>query len=175
MSTYAPGLAIVGHQWARQVLDNAAGEGRVRHAYLFHGPSRVGKSTVARWLAMRINCERAEPPCGRCDACAPILHGRHPDVRSLQAAADHDDALGLPIDSEERSTRAAERALSIGQIRALQHDAALSPNGAAWKVYLIVGAEAMTLPAANALLKTLEEPPRRVVVILTVTDAYELL
>jgi DNA polymerase III subunit delta' len=173
ISTLQP--TLIGHQWALQVLDNAAREGRVRHAYLFHGPSRVGKSTAARWFAAHLNCERAEAPCGQCDTCARILRGRHPDVRSLQAAADHDDALGLPIESDERSTRAAERSLSISQIRALQHDAALSPNEAPWKVYVVVGAEAMTLPAANALLKTLEEPPDRVVVILTVSNAYDLL
>src|ERR1700732_1850659 len=103
-----PPPPFVGHPWARRVLDNAAAEGRVRHAYLFHGPSRVGKSTVARWFAMRLLCPSASAPCGVCHSCSRILNGRHPDVRSLQAAADRDDALGLPLDSDDRSTRATE-------------------------------------------------------------------
>src|SRR5689334_15877345 len=125
-----PLLPIVGHAWALRLLDNSVAEGRVRHAYLFHGPARVGKSTVARWFAMRLNCQQPNAPCGRCAACERISDGRHPDVRSLQAAADHDDALGVPIEAEERATRSAERALGINQIRALQHDASLAPNEA---------------------------------------------
>jgi DNA polymerase-3 subunit delta' len=176
MSTYNQSLALIGHHWVRQVLENAARAGRVRHAYLFRGPARVGKSTAARWFAARLNCEEAQPPCGRCSDCRRIFQGRHPDVRSLQAAADREDTLGVPIEVEATSpTRTAARALSIDQIRALQHDAALTPNEARWKVYVVGGAEAMSLPAANALLKTLEEPTSRVVVILTVSDADELL
>jgi DNA polymerase-3 subunit delta' len=167
---------FVGHRRVRQLLDHAARAHRVRHAYLFRGPTHLGKSTVARWFAARLNCEEAEPPCGRCPACRRIFEGRHPDVRSLQAAADREDTVGVPIEVEgPAATRATARALSIDQIRALQHDAALSPNEAAWKVYVVVGAEAMSLPAANALLKTLEEPASRVVVILTVSDADALL
>ncbi len=167
--------SIVGHPWARRVLDRAVADNRVRHAYLFHGPASVGKSTAARWLALRLNCTGSPAPCGRCRTCVRIAAGRHPDVRSLQAAADHGEALGIPIESDEKSTRATERALSIGQVRALQHDASLAPHEAAWKVYIVVGASALSLPAANCLLKTLEEPAERVVLVLTASDNYEML
>jgi DNA polymerase-3 subunit delta' len=166
---------IIGHAWVLRLLDSSVAEGRIRHAYLFHGPARVGKSTVARWLAMRLICEKPDAPCGQCESCRRIRDSRHLDVRSLQAAGDHDDPLGVPMEIEERATRSAERAISIGQIRALQHDAALASNEAAWKIYVVIGADALTLPAANALLKTLEEPPSRVLVILTSSDSYELL
>ena len=96
-------------------------------------------------------------------------------MRSLQVGSDRDDALGLPLEQSERIGRTVERSISIEKVRALQHDASLSPSEAAWKIYLIISAEQLTIPAANCLLKTLEEPPEHVVLVLTVPDGVDLL
>jgi DNA polymerase-3 subunit delta' len=104
-----------------------------------------------------------------------INRGVHPDVRSLQIPGDRDESLGLPLESLEKVSRAAERSIGIEQVRALQHDASLAPSEADWKVYQILGAELLTIPAANCLLKTLEEPPRNVVLILTAPTGSDLL
>lgn len=165
---------VIGHEVAIGLLDRAVAAGRVHHAYLLTGPARVGKSTVARWLASRLNCRSALAPCGSCRDCQLIRAGAHPDVRALQSAADRDPPLGLALDPPPRSSRAAERVISIDQIRALQHDAALAPHQGGWKVYLIVGAENLSLDGANCLLKTLEEPPVQVVLVLTAIDPLDL-
>src|SRR5262249_22634783 len=86
-----------------------------------------------------------------------------------------DDSLALPLEPPQRATRAAERVISIEAVRALQHDAALAPSAARWKVYLVIGAQHLSLDAANSLLKTLEEPPPSVVLVLTAGDPDELL
>ena len=168
-------LDIIGHAQVLSVLDRAVVDGRLRHAYLFLGAARVGKATVARWLAARLNCPNDPAPCGRCPSCLRIQRGVHPDIRSLQIPGDRDESLGLPLESLEKVSRVAERSIGIEQVRALQHDAALASREAAWKVYQILNAELLTMPAANCLLKTLEEPPPNVVLILTVSDGADLL
>ena len=165
---------MIGHSSVVRMLERAIAEDRVRHAYLMVGPSRVGKTQVARWLAMRLNCPDASPPCGRCRACRLMLAGTHPDVRAIQLPAERDPTLGLAVDVPQGSARSAERVIGIAQIRALQHDASLAPHEGRWKVYVITGAESLSLEAANCLLKTLEEPPERVILILTVVDQQEL-
>src|SRR5215472_6832026 len=166
---------IIGHELIREALDRAIAAGNAQHAYLIHGPAGVGKAKLARWLAQRLNCTAPAPPCGVCDSCRRILAGTHPDVRSLQLPSDRDDSLGLPLEPPQRATRAAERVISIEAVRALQHDAALAPSAARWKVYLVIGAQHLSLDAANSLLKTLEEPPPSVVLVLTAGDPDELL
>lgn len=176
MSTDGDGPStLAGHQVIQRMLDNAVEAGRVRHAYLFSGPSRVGKSTTARWLAQRLDCPNQPAPCGRCQVCRRIERAIHPDVRSLQIPGERGAPVGLPLDTPDRASRSAERVISIEQVRSLQHDASLAPSEAPWKVYVISGAESLSLPAANCLLKTLEEPPASVVLILTVVDAFDLL
>jgi DNA polymerase-3 subunit delta' len=169
---------LIGHQQIRAALDRAVAEGRVHHAYLLHGPPSVGKSTLARWLALRLNCPEPGAPCGECRTCRLILKGAHPDVRSLQPPSDRDPSLGLLLESRDesrRTSKAASRIIGVDDVRALQRDAALAPSEALWKVYLVIGAESMNLEAANCLLKTLEEPPSHVVLILTAADTYDLL
>ncbi|HVC32219.1 MAG TPA: DNA polymerase III subunit delta' C-terminal domain-containing protein [Chloroflexota bacterium] len=166
---------LIGHELVTRMLGRAVGEDRVRHAYLFSGPARVGKSTLARWLALRLNCTGPAPPCGACKTCQRILSGTHPDVRALQLAGDRDPSLGLAFDVPPRSSRSQERVISIEQVWALQHDASLAPREARWKVYLVVGAESLSREAANCLLKTLEEPSERVVLVLTAIDPADLL
>jgi DNA polymerase-3 subunit delta' len=157
------------------MLERTLAQGRVRHAYLLVGPSHIGKTAVARWFAQCLCCSGAPAPCGRCRSCLLIARGVHPDVRSIQPPGERDDTVALALDPVESGGRSAERAISIGHVRALQHDVALSASEAPWKVYLILGAETMQIAAANALLKTLEEPPPHVVLLMTAGDPGEIL
>lgn len=128
---------------------------RLAHAYLFNGPEGSGKSEAAFALAKMLNCEHpgGEPFCGKCGSCTKIASGNHPDIYLLKAA------LGetIPIDD----------------IRALIQRSGLRPFEAKCKVFLIQNADRLKKEAANALLKTLEEPNRQTLMILT-TCAPEL-
>ncbi len=124
---------------------------------------------------MRLLCQNAPAPCGTCRNCARISRGAHPSVRSIQAPGAKGEPVGLPIELPDRATRAAERVISIELVRAMQHDAALAGSDSDRKVYVVTGADSLSLPAANALLKTVEEPPAGVVIILTANDQAELL
>ncbi len=141
---------VIGHEWALDLLARALRSGRPSHAYLFTGQAQVGKTTVARAVAQALVCERQTAgdgaPCGACGACQRVAENRYPDVQFVAAA---------------------KNALQIDQIRALQADAAISPLEGRYKVFVVSEIERATLPAANALLKTLEEPPPQVVLLLT--------
>jgi len=151
----AASWGIVGHDWAVGLLARSLEAGTIAHAYLISGPRGVGKRTLARTLAQALNC--LEPPrCGRCRACRLIGRDAHPDVRTLTRPAD-------------------KKNLGIDEIKELREDAVLKPLEARRKVYLLREAETLSEPAANALLKTLEEPPPGVVLLLTTTDASLLL
>jgi DNA polymerase III subunit delta' len=152
---------VIGHTWAAQLLAEAITHGRTSHAYLITGPEQVGKTTLARLFAQALNCEAApaERPCGRCRACALIAGGRHPDVR-----------LVLP----EISGR-GKHTLKIEAIRELQQGLSLAAYEARTKVAILKRFDAATVGAANAFLKTLEEPPHNVMLLLTANDADTLL
>jgi len=145
---------VIGHEWAIDLLMRAivapaqsGGERRLSHAYLFTGPTQVGKTTLARAFAQAILCEtQSGAPCGACRVCQRIAEGRYPDVQLVTA---------------EKNT------LQIDQVRALQTAAALSPLEGVYRIFIIREIERATLPAANALLKTLEEPPPQVILLLT--------
>ncbi len=141
---------VVGHEWALDLLAQAIRVGRVRHAYLFTGPPQVGKTTVAQAVAQALVCERREAgdgtPCGTCSTCRRVPENRYPDVQVITAT---------------------RNVIQIDQVRALLTDAAISPLEGSYKVFIITEIERATLPAANALLKTLEEPAPRVVLLLT--------
>ncbi|MDE1921287.1 MAG: AAA family ATPase [Candidatus Omnitrophica bacterium] len=121
---------------------------RLAHAYLLLGPKGSGKTQTARALAQLVNCEGIAPkPCGRCPACRKIASGNHPDVHI--------------IGSDE------EGSIKIEDIRFLLGRAALMAFEAKTKVFIIRHIEMMTLDAANALLKTLEEPAPNTLMVLT--------
>jgi len=134
---------------------------RLGHAYLITGPDQVGKTTLARTFAQALNCvaPEAERPCGHCRPCKLIAADRHPDVKMV-----------LP----ETSGR-GKLTLKIEAIRQLQQDLNLSAYEARYKVAILKRFDAATIGAANAFLKTLEEPPGKVVLLLTATDADMLL
>lgn len=152
---------IVGHEWAVQLLQASLAAGRQPHAVLFSGPPQVGKRTLALALAAAVNCTgHGARPCGQCRSCRKIDHGTHPDVRVVQAEAGDGSREGV---------------LKIDQIRELQRSAALAPIESPYKVFILREIEQANLPAANALLKTLEEPPAQVVVLLTSARPHALL
>jgi DNA polymerase-3 subunit delta' len=145
---------VIGHKWAAEFLKPTLQTGRVPHALLLAGPSQVGKRTMALAYAQALNCLGDAPPCGTCLACRKIAHGNHPDVRLFDET---------------------EASIKIEQIRALQRELALSPVEGRWRVAILTDFERATLEAKNALLKTLEEPAPKVVLILTTTDLDLLL
>jgi len=147
-------IQVIGHQWAVDLLKRQVAAGRMPHALLLAGPLNVGKSTLARFLAQYLNCRAEARPCGECISCRKVVSGNHPDVRIW------DD------DNE---------AIKIEQIRELQRELALSPYEGQYRVTLLCNFERATLSAANALLKTLEEPASQVVIILTTADLGGLL
>ncbi len=146
---------VVGHDWALDLLKHSLTEDRLSHAYLFLGPGHVGKTALALYLAQQLNCLEGDGrPCGTCSACRRIGRGTHPDVRV--------------IDGESGR-------IKIDQIRELQRESSLSPFEGRWRVYIVRQFERATVEAANCLLKTLEEPPPRVVLLLTADMAECLL
>jgi DNA polymerase-3 subunit delta' len=119
------------------------------------GPEASGKRTLARAFAQALNCSGAaeERPCGRCQGCRLIAGDVHPDFRLI-----------------DKQGSGRIKSIPIEAVRALQHDASLSAHHGGYKVYVIDGAEALSLQAMDALLKTLEEPAERVVIVLTCVD-----
>ena len=145
---------VVGNKWAVDLLKRTLAGERMAHAYLLTGPPQIGKRSLALNFAQALNCLDEEKPCGQCLACGKIAQGSHPDVQVIEG---------------ERGI------LKIDQMRALRHEAALSPLEGRWKVYIIRQMEQATAEAANCLLKTLEEPPSHVILMLTASQAEALL
>jgi DNA polymerase-3 subunit delta' len=158
---YNPAMtwSILGHTWAVDLLRRHIRAGGVRHAYLFSGPGQVGKRTLAIAFAMALTCPEAPEPgesCGRCSTCLLVRAETHPDLSIVRLK---------PGNSE----------IKIDQVRELQRQLALTPRQAVRRVALLVDFDAANEPAQNALLKTLEEPAEKVVLLLTVRSATGLL
>lgn len=140
----------------------AQGE-RQHHALLITGEPGIGKLAFGRHLAKSLLCESAElvKPCGVCDACRWLEAGNHPDFRELAPATEDEDA-----ESDAKSKKKPSAWITIDQVRELNDFVHLSAHRGGRRVTLVQPAEALNLAAANALLKTLEEPPPGAVFIL---------
>ena len=152
---------VVGQTRVVNLLQRSLERESLAHAYLFVGPAHVGKMTLAINLAQALNCQAAERPCGECLSCQKIASANHADVQVIGLAKD------------ENSTEAKLRTeIGIDQIRQMQHSASLPPFEGECKIFIIEGAEFLSIEAANCLLKTLEEPIGKVVfILLTVADS----
>jgi DNA polymerase-3 subunit delta' len=148
---------IVGHPRQLASLRLALAKGRLHHACLFAGPEGVGKRTVALALAKAIHCAVGGGDfCGRCANCARIQDGNHPDLRIIEP-------------------QASKKEISIQQIREIEKQLNYRAFSGGKKIMILDPATLMNLPAQNALLKTLEEPPKDSLLILIATNAGGLL
>ncbi len=169
---------VVGHELQLQVLRRTIARGRVPPAYLFLGPPRVGKTLVALEFAKALNCLTPPPEgqlpdaCDQCDECRRFERGSHPDFGFLQPLV----RVQLEDETGERTrTQVAGSMIQVEAITELIAEAYLKPVRARRKVFVISSAEAMNEPAANKLLKTLEEPPGATTLILTAAGTANLL
>lgn len=152
--------SVIGQDRAVGILRAAAEGGRLAHAYLFVGPRAVGKATAAKQFAQALNCRGEDPPCGRCRSCHLIADDKHPDVEFVGVG-------GVCEDPSHRDHGAdGSREVRICQVRRIERVVSRAPFEARYRVVVVDPADAMNAEAANAFLKTLEEPPPGVVLIL---------
>ncbi len=147
---------LQGQDWAVGFLRKVVSSGRVASAYLFTGPSGVGKKTAAMAFSAAVNCAgEGDRPCGRCRSCLAVAKGNHPDVTVWRRP---EGKKIFPIDT----------------VRELIGSLALKAYEGRWKVAVLDEADSMNQEAANALLLTLEEPPPRTVLILVAANPDQL-
>lgn len=141
---------------AREELENIFKSGKPPHALLFSGPKGIGKTSAARIVAKAVNCEKLSEgeyePCNKCTACISITKGTNVDVLEIDAASNR----------------------GIDDIKELREKIKLSPSSLKYKVYIIDEVHMLTTEAFNALLKTLEEPPKHAMFVLCTTDPEKL-
>lgn len=150
---------MFGHEWAVAALKAHVAKDSYRHAYLFTGPRGVGRRTLALRFAQALNCPQPlspGEPCRTCRTCLQTENMQHPDLAILQA-----ESIG--------------GVLKVDQVRELQHSLSLAPYQARNRIAILLRFEEANLNASNALLKTLEEPPQHVVLILTAESGERLL
>jgi DNA polymerase-3 subunit delta' len=145
---------VVGHEWAVTLFQRQIAAGDVSHAYLLCGPDGIGKEHMAITLAAALACTGEEPPCGECSNCRRLRADEHPDLRIV---------------------RGSNGTISIDEVRDLRRFLTLSPYQASRRIALLIGFDGATTEASNALLKSLEEPPARSVLILTAESLQALL
>lgn len=146
---------VIGQEHIVATLRHAAKSGLLSHAYLFAGSRGSGKTTIARIVAKAANCENLQDgdPCNKCLSCQEIIAGRAVDIIEIDAASNR----------------------GIDEIRELKEGVRFAPSSLKEKVFIIDEAHQLTKEAANALLKTLEEPPPRTMFILATTEVHKMI
>lgn len=148
---------FVGNQEVKTLLSTMFTEGRLPHAMILQGEDGLGKHMLAEILAAAAVCSDTEnAPCGKCPACIRAAAGSHPDIHRAQGSG-------------------ASRSFHVEEIRFIRSDVYKKPHEARYRVYLLFGADTMSIQAQNALLKVLEEPPAYALFILTCPSASSLL
>jgi len=145
---------VAGQKVVIRTLKNALMHDKIQHAYLFSGPRGTGKTSVAKIFAKAVNCLHPDhgSPCNECDVCKGIDHGDIADVIEIDAASNN----------------------GVDEIRDLRDKVKYMPSVGKYKVYIIDEVHMLTTGAFNALLKTLEEPPKHVIFILATTEVYKI-
>ncbi|MBT2658831.1 DNA polymerase III subunit gamma/tau [Bacillus sp. ISL-18] len=147
-------IDVVGQEHVTKTLQNALLQQKTSHAYLFSGPRGTGKTSAAKILAKAINCEHApvSEPCNECAACRGITNGTIPDVLEFDAASNS----------------------RVEEMRDVLDKVKFAPTAVNYKVYIIDEVHMLSISAFNALLKTLEEPPKHVIFILATTEPHKI-
>ncbi|MHC5252771.1 DNA polymerase III subunit gamma/tau [Listeria kieliensis] len=145
---------VVGQSHVTRTLQNAITQNKTSHAYLFSGPRGTGKTSAAKIFAKAINCENPVngEPCNECETCKTITEGSNPDVLEIDAASNN----------------------GVEEIRDIREKVKYAPTVSKYKIYIIDEVHMLSTGAFNALLKTLEEPPKHVIFILATTEPHKL-
>jgi DNA polymerase-3 subunit gamma/tau len=146
---------LIGQEFVATTLQNSIQAGRIANAYLLSGPRGVGKTSAARIIAKALNCETGTTgiPCNTCDNCVTITRGGNTDVIEIDGASN----------------------TSVNDVRVIQEELLYPPVHSNYKVYIIDEVHMLSKSAFNALLKTIEEPPPRVVFIFATTEINKVL
>lgn len=146
--------AVIGQEHVTQTLKNAIKQNRVAHAFIFSGVRGVGKTSVARILAKALNCQKGPStnPCNQCPSCLEITNGSSVDVYEIDGASNR----------------------GINEVRELRENVKYMPSRDRHKIFIIDEVHMLTQEAFNALLKTLEEPPRHIIFIMATTQPHKV-
>ncbi|HET7871535.1 MAG TPA: DNA polymerase III subunit gamma/tau, partial [Terriglobales bacterium] len=147
---------VIGQEHVTRTLKNAIEQQRIAHGYIFSGHRGIGKTTIARILAMALNCRSTDKPtpepCGVCESCVEVRAGNSVDVLEIDAATNR----------------------GIDEIRELREAARYRPARDRYKIYILDEAHQITDAAFNALLKTLEEPPPHIIFMMATTQPEDI-